>query len=635
MTKYTWERRGLCSTLALMASLTCSNYNTAFAAEADGKNATVGFEEIVVTARKREETLQNVPVSVTAFSGEGLEKRGITNLQGLNNFTPNLELSNGRPDGGGSAAQAYIRGVGQSDFLFPNDPGVGLYIDDVYLARSVGGMLSLVDVERVEVLRGPQGTLYGKNTIGGAIKVVTKKPTGELGGKVKVTVGNYDQIDGAFSLDFPLSEKIAGRLQAATLNKDGYVTRIADGVDLGDVNKDLFRADFVIEANDNLSIHLAGDIQRQRQNGAPGTLLTMVDSTAGATIFLDGGGNTVLNPVTNQPAVIPGSGLIESLYNPLVIPLLWAPILGLPADTAFDERWITGNATQSNGTAPAVDHNDIWGLSMILDWTLSETLSIKSISAYRKIKATFSRDGDHSPFPIAETFNNFKQSQLSQEIQLSGISFDGKLNWIAGVYGFHEKASDNSSVNLISGTFDIAGFELDLTPVSSIKVDSIATFLHGTYDVTEKLSVTAGLRYTYDKKTLSRTFSNPQSGHIITMRQDGVAATADGRFGPPLEKSWSEFSPKFGIDYQAADDLMFYAVYSRGFKSGGWSPRPQVGTENDPFEPETMNSLEVGTKSKWHDGRLIANFSAFYNHYKNIQITTVRSDPGGQLIFTG
>lgn len=139
MTKYIWEKRGLGSTLALMASLTCVDYNTAFAAEADGENTTIGFEEIVVTARKREETLQNVPVSVTAFSGEGLENRGITNLQGINNFTPNLELSNGRPDGGGSAAQAYIRGIGQSDFLFPNDPGVGLYIDDVYLARSVGG----------------------------------------------------------------------------------------------------------------------------------------------------------------------------------------------------------------------------------------------------------------------------------------------------------------------------------------------------------------------------------------------------------------------------------------------------------------------------------------------------------------
>ncbi|MCF8474038.1 MAG: TonB-dependent receptor [Emcibacter sp.] len=633
MKKSIWERQGLTSTLAIIASLTyLGQNNPSFAAEVDKATTKVGFEEIVVSARKREETLQNVPVSVTAFSGEGLENRGISNLQGINNFTPNLELSNGRPDGGGSAAQAYIRGIGQSDFLFPNDPGVGLYIDDVYLARSVGGMMALVDVERVEVLRGPQGTLYGKNTIGGAIKIVTKKPTGELGGKVKLEVGNFDKINGSFSLNFPLSEKIYGRVQAGTLNQDGYVTRIADGIDLGNVNKDLFRADFVIEANDDLTILLAGDIQRQRQNGAPGTLLTIVDSTAGAAPLLDGGGNPIHNPVTNQPAVVPGSGLIEGLYNPVIVPLLWVPALGLPAGSAFDARWITGNAFSTNGTAPAVDNNDIWGLSMTLDWTLGEALSLKSISSYRKIKATFSRDGDHSPLPIVSTYNKFKQSQFSQEIQLSGVSFDGKLNWLAGIYGFNEKASDDNDVKLVSGTFDIIGLELDLTPLSDIKVNSLAGFFHGTYDVTEKLSVTAGLRYTYDKKELSRTFLNTRSGFVITMREEGVAEADNGRFGPPLEESWSEFSPKFGVDYQATEDLLLYALYSRGFKSGGWSPRPQVGTENDPYEPEILNSFEVGSKSKWYDDRLIANFSAFFNKYKNIQITTVQADPGGMLI---
>ncbi len=633
MKKNIWEKQRLYSTLALVASLACLEQNTtAFAAEKDAKQENIGFEEIVVTARKREETLQNVPVSVTAFSGEGLENRGITNLQGINNFTPNLELSNGRPDGGGSAAQAYIRGVGQSDFLFPNDPGVGLYIDDVYLARSVGGMLALVDVERVEVLRGPQGTLYGKNTIGGAIKVVTRKPTGELGGKVKLEAGNFNKINGSFSLDFPLSEKISGLLQGATLNQDGYVTRISDGIDLGDVNKDLFRADFIIEANDNFTIRLAGDIQRQRQNGAPGTLLTIVNSTAGAAPLLDGAGNPVIDPVTNQPAVVPGTGLLEAFYNPVVVPFLLVPALGLPVGTAFDQRWITGGSSLSNGTAPVADNNDIWGLSMTLDWTLNEELSLKSISAYREIKATFGRDGDHSPLPIVSTYNNFKQHQFSEEIQLTGVSFDGKLNWLVGGYIFQEKASDDNNVELMSGTFDIAGFELDLIPLSNITVNSLAGFFHSTYDVTDKLSVTAGLRYTYDKKKLSRTFTNPRSGYIITMRQAGVTESPDGRFGPPLEESWSEFSPKLGFDYQATEDMLLYALYSRGFKSGGWSPRPQLGTENDAYEPETLNSFEMGTKSKWYDDRLIANFSAFYNQYKNIQITTARADSNGMLI---
>jgi len=584
------------------------------------------LEEITVTARKREETLQNVPVSVTAFSGEGLEKRGISNLAGINNFTPNLELNNGRPDGGGSTASAYIRGVGQSDYLFPNDPGVGLYVDDVYLARTVGGMLALVDVERVEVLRGPQGTLYGKNTIGGAIKIITKKPTGEWGGKVKADIGSHNQIDGSLSLNFPLSEKVAGRVQAATQNRDGYVTRIADGLDLGNVNKDMLRADFVIDASDKVSIHLSGDIQRQRQNGAAGTLIRVIPSTAGAAPLLDGSGNPVIDPITNRPAVVPGTGLIEGLYNNVVIPNLWSTALGLPADTAFDERWLTGDLSSSNGTSPEMDNNDIWGLSMTLDWELNDQLSLKSISAYRDIEAKVFRDGDHSPFPIISTAANIEQSQFSQEIQLSGVSMGGKLNWIAGLYGFREEASQTNNVELLSGTFTIARFELDLKTSSALEVDSFASFFHGTYDITDKLSFTAGLRYTHDKKELSRTFSNPQSGNVITVRQDGEPLSVDERFGPPLEESWSELSPKFSIDYQATDDLLLYALFSRGFKSGGWSPRPQVGTENVPFDPETLSSFEVGSKSTWYDGRMTANFSAFFNQYKDIQITTIQFD---------
>jgi len=610
--------------LCLTALLT---FPTVFAANvAAQETEQFTLEEITVTARKREETLQNVPVSITAFSGEGLENRGITSLAAINNFTPNLELNNGRPDGGGSTASAYIRGVGQSDYLFPNDPGVGLYVDGVYYARTIGGMLALIDVERVEVLRGPQGTLYGKNTIGGAIKIVTKKPTGELGGKVKVDVGNRDQIDGLISLNFPLSDKIAGRIQAASQNRDGYVTRIADDLDLGNINKDMLRADFAIDTSENFSVMLSGDVQRQRQNGAPGKLIRVIPSTAGAAPLLDGDGNPVIDPITNRPGVIPGTGLIEGLYNNVVIPNVWAATLGLPLDTRFDERWLTGDDLLSNGTAPEKDHNDIWGLSMTMDWQVQDNLSLKSISAYRKIKAKVFRDGDHSPFPIISTAANIEQSQFSQEFQLSGVSMDGKLNWLAGLYGFHEKASQSNNVELLAGTFNIIPLDLGLKTFSSLKVDSFAAFLHGTYDITEKLSFTAGLRYTNDKKELSRSFSNPNSGYVITVREEGMALSADERFGPPLEESWSEFSPKFSLDYQANEDLLLYALFARGFKSGGWSPRPQVGTENAPFNPETLNSFEVGAKSKWHDGRMTANFSAFFNQYQDIQITTIQFD---------
>ncbi|MCV6621395.1 MAG: TonB-dependent receptor [Cellvibrionaceae bacterium] len=589
------------------------------------------YEEVVVTARKREESLQDVPVSVTAFSGAGLENRGISNLQGINNFTPNLELSNGRPDGGGSAAQAYIRGVGQSDFLFPNDPGVGLYVDDVYLARSVGGMLALVDVERVEVLRGPQGTLYGKNTIGGAIKVVTKKPTGEAGGKLQMTLGRYDRRDVMGSVDFAMGDSAAGRIQVGSLQRDGYVIRNFDGVDLGNEDKKMLRADFAFEASDNIDVRISADIQKQRQNGAPGTLIKVVPSTAGAMPDPTG----AIDPVTNIPGVIPGTGIIETLYNGAVIPNIIAPSLGLPADTQFDERWITGNSRSSNGTAKVADDNDIWGISATIDWDLGNEMSLKSISAYRNMEAQFGRDGDHSPLPVVSTFNNFEQWQFSQELQLSGISFDDRLNWLAGVYAFKESASDLNDVKLVSGTYDLIGLEFDLTPSSDIDIESLAAFAHASYDISEKLSMTAGLRYTYEKKELARSFILTQSQQPITIRETGVPLTEDGKFGPPLEESWTRLSPKIGIDYHLEDDVLLYALFASGFKSGGWSPRPQVGTENKAFDHEVLNSFETGIKSKWMDGRLVANMSMFYNIYEDMQITTVGADAvTGQLVLS-
>lgn len=631
MNQYNNERILLASAIA---AITLSSHQVAAQTDQSSQADEVeswGYEEVVVTARKREESLQDVPISVTAFSGEGLEKRGVSNLQGINSFTPNLELSNGRPDGGGSAAQAYIRGVGQSDFLFPNDPGVGLYVDDVYLARSVGGMLALVDVERVEVLRGPQGTLYGKNTIGGAIKVVTKKPTGEFGGKIQATLGRYDRRDIMASVDFAMGDTGAGLVQVGSLERDGYVTRNFDGIDLGNEDKKMVRADFAFSPSDSLEVRLSADVQRQRQNGAPGTLIKVVPSTAGATPDPSG----KIDPVTNIPAIIPGTGIIETLYNGAVIPNILASALDLPADTQFDDRWITGNNKTSNGTAKVADNNDIWGVSLSLDWDLGNNLGLKSISAYRNMEAEFGRDGDHSPLPVVSTFNNFEQWQFSQELQLSGLSMDDRLNWLVGVYGFKESASDNNTVKLVSGTYDLIGLEFDMNPSSDIDIESLAAFAHASFDITDKLSITGGIRYTYETKELARSFILTQSQVPVTIREYGVAESEGGKFGPPLEDSWTRLSPKIGLDYHIDEDVLLYALFASGFKSGGWSPRPQAGTENKAFDHEVLNSYEAGLKSKWMDGRVVANMSVFYNLYEDMQITTVGADAeSGQLILS-
>lgn len=600
----------------------------------DGGRARIAAasDEVIVTARRREESLQDVPVSVSAFTNEGLENRGISNLQGINNFTPNLELTNGRPDGGGSAAQIYIRGVGQSDFLFPNDPGVGLYVDDIYLARTVGGMLGLVDVERVEVLRGPQGTLYGKNTIGGAVKIVTVKPQlDEWSGRIRATYGSFDRMDFSGAVNIPLGDVLAARLEAAKFERDGYVTRLFDGIDLGNEDKEILRGDLLFQPSEDFSFRLTGDIQSQRQNGAPGNLLLVVPSTAAA-VPIPG----AIDPVTNQQDFVDGTGLVEALYNPVVVPVI-APGLGLPATTAFDSRWVTGDPRLSNGTAPVRDDNDIWGVSAVADWALNDDLAVKSMTSYRQLQATFGRDGDHSPLPIVSTFNRFEQNQFSQELQLSGSSFGDRLTWLAGGYYFHEEGDDRNNVQLLSGTFDVVGFELDLIPINRIKSNSYAGFLHGDFEVTDRIALTAGIRYTYEEKTLERDHRLTKSGVIITRREKGLPDLGDfSPIGPPLEENWDAFSPKAGISYKANDDTLLYFSFSQGFKSGGWSPRPQTGTENVPFDQETLYSYEVGAKTEFFDRRLTANFAAFYNTYKDIQITTVGADPNGsgQLVFS-
>ena len=237
-------------------------------AHAQGRSAAL-IEEIVVTARKREENLQDAPIAVSAFTGEALDFRGVTELDRLDQFVPNLVLNESPTYSNVTNAAVYIRGIGQNDFTPVIDPGVGIYVDGVYLGRSVGAVLDIVDVERVEVLRGPQGTLFGRNTIGGAITLSSKKPDREFGGKVDVKYGTDDRFNVRGSVNIPLTDKFFARLSAATFNQDGYVTRVHDGIDLGDQDVVALRGALRWQPNDNLDINWSVDYSVERENGNP------------------------------------------------------------------------------------------------------------------------------------------------------------------------------------------------------------------------------------------------------------------------------------------------------------------------------------------------------------------------------
>jgi iron complex outermembrane receptor protein len=243
-----------------------------FAAD-DGVRKGVSIEEMTVTARKTEEDLQSTPISITAYSGDGLEARGMTDIAQIAPFVPNLSFQNNPSFGGaGNAAAIYIRGIGQKEFLPTTDPGVGLYVDGVYIARSVGGILDLIDIERVEVLRGPQGTLFGRNTNGGAISITTKQPHDEFEGDVAATYGTDNRVDLRGSVNVPITDNLFSRFSLLTKQQDGYVKR-DDGLEFGDTDTVGGRATFLWEATDALEISLSGEATRDRINGPALTLL--------------------------------------------------------------------------------------------------------------------------------------------------------------------------------------------------------------------------------------------------------------------------------------------------------------------------------------------------------------------------
>lgn len=534
------------------------------------------LEEVVVTARKREERLQDTPVAVTAFTGAILDNLSATQLITIGDYTPNLEFNMGE---GGSSSQAnvYIRGVGQSDFLISSDPGVGMYVDGVYLARTLGGILDLLDIERVEVLRGPQGTLFGKNTIGGAINIVTSAPEDEASGTLNVTTGSYDRLDIGGTANVPLIEdSLFLRLSGNANNRDGYGKRLTDGVKTGDINSRTGRAKLRWLANDEVEVNFSVDGTLKREESLPSSLVRVEPLSSG----------------------------ILSLYNALVAG---------PAGTPIDESLMLDNPYNNYAGIDSLNDLDVWGTSLTVDWDLSDTLRAKSITAYRDMEVSFTIDVDTSPLAYADVRRDNKQDQFSQEFQLSGESLDNRLQWIAGLYYFTESGEELNTQQVFDGLFPIIGLDASITSLYEAETDSYAAFFQGTYDITHALRVTAGMRYTYEEKEGNIFGQRPLSGEI----------TAD------VGKSddWSSVSPKVGIDYHFRDDFMVFANISRGFKSGGFNGRADNAAELQPYDPEHVWVYEAGVKYRGWDDRLQLNATAFFNDYSDIQLGSVIPDP--------
>jgi len=568
----------------------------------------LALDEIVVTARRRSESLQSTPVAVTALTSDALQARGVQSVDAVSQFVPNLQFDGAAAlSGGAYNATIFIRGIGQNDFAIFSEPGVAMYVDGVYLGRSIGGIMDAVDLERVEVLRGPQGTLFGRNTIGGAVNILTRQPTSEFGGEVSVTGGRFDRLDAKGILNLPLSETLLTRWLVASINRDGYAHRLTDGRDLGDKDSLIGRAQALWKASDAVNVSLVVDGTRARQNSAP---LTLVDVAPAGFPFLN-------------------------IYNAVVAPT-FTDIAAPNGAHAVNRSFVTGDIDTTWAGGLSVNDLDTKGAALTVDWDLGD-LSLKSISAYRELQALFARDGDGTPYMFRETINDDDQDQFSQELQLSGLSFSERMNWLLGAYYFHEQATEIGKANLAVGAFDALealpasrtfppgpparfggagnpaniGVDVEVGLFTEVKNQSYALFGQSSFKLSERWSVTGGLRWTRDDKEMQLIHQRLGSGTYVAPP------------GTVLEDNWSEITPKIGVELQANRDAMIYASFANGFKSGGFNGRPLIGSAAEllPYDPEKVNTYELGAKTTWLDGRLVLNAAAFFNQYRDMQLS--------------
>ena len=528
--------------------------------------------EIVVTARRREERLVEVPIAVTAFSGEELTRRGALDLTDVAQSVPNVTLEASRATN--STLSAFIRGIGQQDPVSGFEQGVGIYLDDVYLNRPQAAVLDIYDVERIEVLRGPQGTLYGRNTIGGAVKYVSRRLSRDFDLRARATYGTYDQAEGVVTLSAPLNEQMRVGGSFARLSRGGFGTNLTTGLE--NYNKDIWAGRLSMELGGYdapVFVRISGDYTKDESNPRGGHRLV--------------------------PGYQSGAPVLSNVYD-----------------------------TRGGLNDPAQDVES-YGVALNAEVTLSDALTLRSISAWRKDDSATPIDFDALPAVDVDVPGFYRNEQISQEFQLVYDDL-GPLSGILGAYYLDATADTLFDVRLFT---TVAG----LTAFTNAAVDTqtYAIFGEFTYDFTERLSLTLGGRYTWDERTASILRQNYLGGGSPVFGGAGVPFGAPGT-NFTGSRDFEKFTPRATISFKPTPDHNVYASYSKGFKGGGFDPRGvgvnapntdgQPGLSNDEiaaflsFRPETVDSYEVGYKGNLLDGLLYVAVAGFYADYTDIQI---------------
>ncbi|MEY4889356.1 MAG: hypothetical protein RIQ75_486 [Pseudomonadota bacterium] len=631
--------------VAAMAVALAWSVTPALAAEADAENIAPG--DIIVTAQKREQALVDVPISLSAFNNEALENNQISELRDFVGQVPNLFVNNfnGRSD----TVRLFIRGVGQNDVTLTQDPSVALYVDGVYVGTTVGGGFETEDLERIEVLRGPQGTLYGRNATGGAINIISAKPVlGEFGAKGSVSYGNYDAKRGLATLNLPLGDVAAIRLTGLRSKRDGLQENTGLGLDYARQNHAAFRGAIRVKPSDALTIDYAFDYSRNKDTG------TLTVPVAGAPASF---------PVA-APFPIPGTfGLatgITSLVNTFTDT---APFVNRRPDRAAAVR------------AMLPSDGKVTGHNLTIEWEASDNLTLRSITGHRRINNSQYSDNlpTHSasivttvlssviptlpagtvlnvigPNGVAATSEDTQFRSTSQEVQILGNTgfMAGSLEYVLGAYYYEDKA-----------TLDIFGGAIGSGPLILQNLTGIANKSYAGFgEVTvrpgadEKLSITVGARYSHDKRTATRinerSFSFAALGGFtaencgffaLTFAALGQTCTPTGAVaGASYSGKFNNFSPSLTVAYKVSNDLNLYAKFVRGYKTGGTSQRSANPINFAAgFEPETVNSFEAGIKGNALDRKLSYSVAGFFMRMNNYQASVQTGATAGDRDFIG
>lgn len=540
------------------------------AQNADEKNQpradqTTELATITVTARRRAENIEKIPVAVSSFSAQDLKDLQASDITGLQGAVPGLNIVQGR--GSSSSVNVFIRGIGQPDALQTFDPGVAFYVDDVYYSRIQGALFSLFDVDHVEVLRGPQGTLYGKNSTGGAIKVVTKDPGDIPEGAIEVTAGNYDRRELQVYTAGPLSDSVSASFAGMVAKRDGYVKNPASGRDFNDDDTRAMRAKLRFEPSDTFSATLALDYTKLD------TALTLGQATAPLV-----GVDLALGPV----------------------------LLFVPADGEYDYHGYTAFGPDKG---QETFHR---GVALHLESQVNDSWDFKSITAYRKLDSDSYIDIDATEFELGDVFVSFDQKQVSQEFQLlysNGANFEA----VYGLYYLKENVPSHQEAYADDFIY-FGGAPVDFlrTIDDDLENRSAAAFAHFDWEFRPSWTLAAGLRFTSENKEYARSTSTFW-GPVLAAINETVAFTGD--------ENWQAWTPSVSLRKQFSPQVMAYASVNRGFKSGGFNGRANTiaDTQQAVFDPEFVWTYEFGLKMRSEDNRLQANIAAYHSDYSDFQ----------------